>query len=519
MSKNSYKEKADSILSKAIKSVVFVDENAADVFTVPDMNLTENELSVKLYEEFRELGISLSIDKFDSSKIENKKYHNFLFKKRDLVLLDWKLNGLYGEEYSLKLLSEVVKSNNIHFCSIYTSEPNTDNIINNIGSYFSGLDKDKYDEIFETLEIYEGINEIIDKISLDEIDSNARLYRSLIDIDKELPNEIKRLTDTKNIGCALVFVKLAFMKLVYSDIALGMDFKIDRENKILSINNTIVTIINKSDDSASGILDKIATYLVGNDDCFMKLLGLDMQNNFSENNSFISPAVLSIDTKALLFHHDQLVDSKNPQTKEEFKYFINRILLEQTKLNLTNSNLEIIDEDFLKSLGRIDDVKEITKDLFLLNAFYNGAIFDHEKLNFGDIFLGNDNEYYLCITALCDCLNPVDNINNSYFFVKGTKNTDKEECLKAGDGGFKSYISHDICIEWTKGDYVKPFQLYIENPDITSGTILSKRFKEGNVTNLTLEYKFTLKDNYAQRIANHAFNHPLRVGVDFVKVN
>ena len=518
MSKDGYKAKANLILSKAIKSVVFVDENATDVFTVPDMSIAENKLSVKLYEEFRELGVSLSIDKFDSNKIEDKKYHDFLFKKRDLVLLDWKLNGEYGEQYSLKLLSEVVKSSNIHFCSIYTSEPNTTNIINNIVSYFSGFNKDKYEEIFEALEIYGDINKIIDKISLDEIDSNARLYRDLIEIDKSLPNQIKELTGKKNIGCALVYVKLAFMKLIYSEIALDMDIKIDRVNKILSINNTIVTIINKSDNSASGIIDKIITHLVDNDDCFMKLLGLDMQNNFSENNSFISPAVLSIDTKALLFHHDQLVKAEDPQTKEEFRFFINRILLEQTKLNLSNSKLEIIDADFLKLLSRIDDVEEISNDLFLLNTFYNGRILEHQNLNFGDIFFGNDNEYYLCITALCDCLNPKDNINNSYFFVKGVKNTNIQECLKSGDGGFKSYISSDICIEWTKGNYIKPFQLYIENPDITTGKLLSKRFNEGNVTDLNLEYKFTLKDNYAQRIANHAFNHPLRVGVDFVKI-
>ena len=34
---------------------------------------------------------------------------------------------------------------------------------------------------------------------------------------------------------------------------------------------------------------------------------------------------------------------------------------------------------------------------------------------------------------------------------------------------------------------------------------------------IKLEYKFTLRTNYTQRIANHAFSHPLRVGIDFVK--
>ena len=32
-----------------------------------------------------------------------------------------------------------------------------------------------------------------------------------------------------------------------------------------------------------------------------------------------------------------------------------------------------------------------------------------------------------------------------------------------------------------------------------------------------IEYITTLRNDYTQRIANHAFGHPARVGVDFVK--
>ena len=33
-----------------------------------------------------------------------------------------------------------------------------------------------------------------------------------------------------------------------------------------------------------------------------------------------------------------------------------------------------------------------------------------------------------------------------------------------------------------------------------------------------IKYITTLRPNYAQRIANHAFIHPVRVGVDFVSI-
>ena len=42
--------------------------------------------------------------------------------------------------------------------------------------------------------------------------------------------------------------------------------------------------------------------------------------------------------------------------------------------------------------------------------------------------------------------------------------------------------------------------------------------KEGERKNNRVQYITTIRQNYAQRIANHAFSYPLRVGVDFVKI-
>jgi len=39
-----------------------------------------------------------------------------------------------------------------------------------------------------------------------------------------------------------------------------------------------------------------------------------------------------------------------------------------------------------------------------------------------------------------------------------------------------------------------------------------------NLNYFDVEYVTTLRSDYAQRIANHAFGHPARVGVDFVKM-
>ena len=73
-------------------------------------------------------------------------------------------------------------------------------------------------------------------------------------------------------------------------------------------------------------------------------------------------------------------------------------------------------------------------------------------------------------------------------------------------------------IDQHKPIYVKPIQLYIPKPTIIDNIIIAFDWYKKCPVSFRLEYKFTLRPNYAQRIANHAFSHPLRVGIDFVKL-
>ena len=47
--------------------------------------------------------------------------------------------------------------------------------------------------------------------------------------------------------------------------------------------------------------------------------------------------------------------------------------------------------------------------------------------------------------------------------------------------------------------------------------LVISRFKNKNRVECELEYITTIRQNYTQRIANFAFSHPVRVGIDFVK--
>ena len=145
-----YEETVSIIVNKAINSVVFIDENAKEPYSLTDT--TESKRCVELYKLFRENGMSLSIYQYDEKTYDDEK--EYLFRNRDLVLLDWKLEGNDGSgEKSLEILSEIVSNRrHIHFCVIYTSETKKDLVYQNILSYFSGSCQDEYNLLKNYLE-------------------------------------------------------------------------------------------------------------------------------------------------------------------------------------------------------------------------------------------------------------------------------------------------------------------------------------------------------------------------------
>lgn len=509
-----YKDIANKIIKDSIKSVAFIDEKAVEFFsTKPNHKIPEERLSENLYKNFKEIGISLTIDKFDKLKNRDANYYSYILKKKDLILLDWKLDGEEGIQYSLEILSKIIETNHLHFCSIYTSEGNHDIILNNLRSYFSGYSKQNYDDVREGLEEYgDDLNQIIKKIDYNP-KKNGSLYSLLIELDKELPSKVKQLTKCEDIKDALIQVKLSFEDFCKSETAIEIPKFIDSDSKSINLKSTIVTIVNKSQDNPEKILNKLTNQLVNTPNSFMEILGLDMQNKFSENSSFIDPRILNISFNALLHHRKQLLENIS---ENEFKNFIFSILLEQSKLTLSNSNLDVLETSFLEEETK--ELEEVSnEEICLLNTFYNGSVLDKERLNFGDILLDSkSNLYYLCITPLCDCLHP-ENVKNNLFFVTGTKAVDIEECIDSGDSGFKSYIDNQTCIMWTKTQYIKPFQMHVPELSFKNDELHCKLFKNNELNDTSLRYVFTLKNSYAQRIANHAFNYPIRVGVDFVK--
>ena len=134
-----------------------------------------------MFKKFKQSGISLAVHRFEVGNENESILKQYLFDNRDLVLLDWKLDGEQGEDYSLQFLSEIVNRTNIHFCVIYTSEPSLDTIYGNLLSYFSGKTSDFYISLKEKFEAYEDdLKPLFEKFN--SFNLSARFF-NLIDRD------------------------------------------------------------------------------------------------------------------------------------------------------------------------------------------------------------------------------------------------------------------------------------------------------------------------------------------------
>ena len=144
-----FEERANIILKDSIKSAIYIDDKAKSFYQSDSIaaNVLEEELSQNLYSNFKENGISLEVYKFENGIENNANELSFITDNRDFVILDWKLQGNNGELLSLNILEKIIGAHHINFCSIYTSDDDLDEILQNIISFFSNQTKEYYEGI------------------------------------------------------------------------------------------------------------------------------------------------------------------------------------------------------------------------------------------------------------------------------------------------------------------------------------------------------------------------------------
>ncbi|WP_175632356.1 response regulator receiver domain [Pedobacter ghigonis] len=526
-----YNQTAKKIIKDSIKSVVFIDEKALEAYVpIPNKPTLEEDLSLKLFRKFKKSGASLTVHKFFKDDLSKPELMKYLFDNRDLVLLDWELDEDYatGKSYSLRLLADVVASAHLHFCAIYTATTKESDVFDNIVSFFFGKNTTDFEQIRVDTDPYlSEISKVLDAVDIYNPQNNARLIPQLKEIEGFIGTAIKS-TGIKELTRALIAIKIANNTSFITSTNRNHEPEfIDRPNKIVVINNTIVTLIKKDHRrDPNRLLNRLSTQISKSNNSFTQLLGIEMQNIFARKGSFVDSNLLNISLKTFLYHRRQMIGKSSDLP---FELFIKDLLIAQAKLNLRDERLTILETSFLDKVTP-KRLSATINDIAKINTFYNGSSLREErKVNFGDIFKVGTEEYYMCITPLCDCLYPEDNIKNKYFFVKGISFKNLEEAISLGDEAFISYLDENTCISWAgappkssktdkhKPIYVKPNQLYVAKSIIIGGKLNANDFVKGKSVNIDMTYCFTLRQQYAQRIANHAFSHPLRIGIDFVK--
>jgi len=540
MAPTPYQQTAINIISDSIKSAVFIDDRALEYFsTDTEEGFPEENLSKNLYRIFKDHGVSLSVHKFKPAHAKDKILKDYLFSKRDLVLLDWKLEGNSGEDKSLMLLQDVVNSPHIHFCAIYTSQNDLGNVFDNVISFFSGKTKEFYDEVNEQMKPFDELNEIVNKIDIYTSETISRIIPSLARENKPFLDALKEVTGTRDLKCALTYLKIATSASVKSEIANPEPEVVSKDSNTMVINNTIITILQKEEDTnPQQLIERLSLQVAQSKNSFTQLMGIEMQNVFAKQAAFVDSNLLKVSKETLAHHRKAMLTDGHSDLA--FNQLMKSVLLEHASLSLDSSKLTILESGLMNSF--IVEAPPKDDELGHINVFYNAVTLKSNKiLNFGDVFVDSESNYYMCITALCDCFRPK-KIKNIYYFVKGT-NIERDRAFKLGDSAFVNFLDFNKCVVWSNIDqdngdnsldkyipvYIKPISFHVKNYEFEDNKIeirriiyneaLDKNKKEvgEDIQFISVTYVTSIKPTYTQRIANHAFAHPLRVGVDFVK--
>ncbi len=572
-----YNKKAFEILTSSINSAVFIDEKAKDFYSNTPVNedIPEESLSINLYNTFKENGKSLTVHKFQKTDLENDMILDYLFNDRDLILLDWELDAYAGQEHSLSLLSKAIELPYINFCCIYSRSTNFNQIPDFLTAFFSGLNDSEIEQIVNTYSHIE-VKELnaIRNASDDEV---IKFFEENEIKKDEFPIDRYRLQENKNV-LDIIYICLDKDNFMFPSSPLEPHDIIFSTSNSFIINNTLVFLLKKEaeiDGDFPKLIQRISDEVIKNKTSFFQLLGIEMQAIFNTNEKFIDNTILKSSAEALFSFRNHLKDDK------AFGIIIKKLLLEQATLNLRTAKFKLLESDFLDDYVSTLKEEATTEDLLQLNTFYNSVSVkslndkDIPNLNFGDIFKDDEGNYYLCVTALCDCYYPK-KFDYNFYFVKGELFDDVELALTLGDTAFLSFIPENKAIYWgnledpkikriknvslsnsdddpkkLKNDIktleqviskislnqskltsflYKPFYIRPKVYNVQDNKLIDNKIRIWDITNKTKEgkldqnlnyfevnYVVTLRNDYTQRIANHAFGHPGRVGVDFVK--
>ena len=553
----SFDEVAKSVIKNSIRSAICIDDKYAAAYSTTT-EIAEKKLKLdepkRLYNSFRELGqCDLDIYQFESLDKSWKK--GYMIPNKDLMILDWELDQETEPKYkdSIAILSDVVDSNQIPFVVIYTNARDLHNISKILISEFNPVEKTfDYESLFTELDdnfdkMPHGDSDIDFESFFDQED-NLKLFFDYIynyerrsEIKDEIIDSLIKTMELKVNSrgvCSKIarvlkdktpeikdYIKALSLIGLNQEKSLDSEFRIERvesKDHILKINNTTVLIYHKSDNGdgvkPEELFEVFSKAIISNPHNYLSLLSLELKDQLRKEFSKIGTRFSEIDETAFFYHMQNYKDKKSQNFNKRRIYdFVIKSWLQDLSAQTINGKSEVVEliEDGIAKVGEIPTEldKSLQEALIKYSAFISTSNSDSidKRLKFGDIFKKVESEdYFLCITPHCDCVNPKDKIKNNFYFIKGRVLTNNEEVNKAIEEAEQKYYSFlnienkAVCIDWS----CKPFTAYISDNNIEE-----MKFKYLD-TDLSLKYITNLKENFAQRLSNESFGYGFRVGID-----
>jgi hypothetical protein len=572
--KKTFQDVAKEIIKKSIRSAVCID----DIFIEPYMDderiaflkekLSKKDLDLdfktpsNLYKSFRKDG-ECDLDIYNFESIEESWHPEYILNNKDLVILDWELEGKGNYDSTLIILKEIIENDKIPFVIIYTQKPKQEffEISSALISNFNINNEKNQSDLKD--KFYSQFNEHLIKISSDDSWSDdevelfwdkseiqsillefvlkpskknttiANLKEEIIkefniNVEASLEKKIKTvLKNTFNEDYYDGVEKLLYLLIESNNIEDYLFKRIDIEEIGFKINNCIVTIFQKSGEDGSGInpnnvFIQFSNLVSSSPHNFITLLSVEMRDRFREDLSKIGNNISLIDEKAFFWHLEHY-KKRSPENYENlfFDFLLNSWTneLSEYNINLKPKVFDVIDE--YRKINTLEVIKglDITDSLArLANKLSTSKINDRfardNKIRFGDIFKiklnveSENDEYYLSITPHCICIDSCKIDNNFYFIRSENVSHDYTSALKKVETEHYSFIEDDNIIKAIKWGECKPFTSYIIENNLQS---LKSTFKNSEIE---LIYITSLKENFTQRIANKSFSYGTSIGID-----
>jgi len=565
-----FESAAKDIVANSIRSAICIDDEFVEPYEEAKGKVKDVNKPKQLMESFRKSNCSLDIYTYKSYP-KLKKESDFIFKNRDLMILDWELSNNDPKfKYALNILKDAVENPGLAFVLIYTKEPYLAGIEIQIRSFFnqkaksmeerdriyneliSSLDNkfffvEESDDVPEQAEIFfkdRKIKDAFEEFILGEPSDGAikkfgtRLQKYFSDEETGerflnlFEKSVKELHRCNNLfeGCEQIEFRNR-NTYISSYSSLPYCQKIHGHEHALWVNNTYITIFHKGEPNPDSVYERFSNYLCRRPGNIMTSIALEMKNNFRENSVKVGKNLLAIDELAFFHHRNNLPD------KEEFYDFLRNNWKHQVAsfhLDTDSRVFPVLDEyiDNKRIDKKINDIfsekrtEEFQKELAKLNfqySFYHTVRKKGDYIRFGDIFSIRESVkaididgYLLNITAHCDCLRP-EKINYNFHFVSGKtdllKNALKNVNSEKYCFSFLFRNNDPVCISWE----TKPFTIFLPGKKRFFSSNKPIKAKIGEDSKC-LFFEGTLVENYTQRIANNAFAHAARVGVDLAKL-